>query len=244
MVRKKGTHIVAAGFEYDRVVKPMLEYPGDKLIVLSDKEKNYIESTELAEHFLKKLRVFPAETEEIHIDIYDFDNVFLKMLEIIKREMDAGRAVYVNISSAPKLTLVAMMSAVFFMRGKGEIEIIYCKPEKYLIPKIIEHSKVKGEFMEKGSGSGRMEYESLPVFPIVGVNDIDEKILKVLSEKKGAESIKKLVELMNGNIRRSSIQYRLEKLEEKGLVTKEREEKRAKLTLTKIGEIYLQGGTK
>ena len=245
MKRKKGTHIVAAGFEYDRIVKPMLEYPGDRVIVLRNNGDNYVRSSTLANHFLKKLKEFPVEIEEVSIDIYDFDNVFLKMLELIKKEINDGRGVYVNISSAPKVTLVAMMSATFFMRGKGEIEIIYCKPEEYLIPKMIDalDSEIKDEFMKRGGGIGVMEYESIPIFPIEEVTDIDAKILKTLSDKNGAESIKELVKSINedgSDIQRSSIQYRLEKLKEKGLISKEREEKRVKIYITRIGEIYLK----
>jgi len=243
MKRKKGTHIVAAGFEYDRIVKPMLEYPGDRVIVLRNNGENYVHSTTLANHFLKKLKEFPVEIKEVSIDIYDFDNVFLKMLELIKKEINDGRVVYVNISSAPKVTLVAMMSATFFMRGKGDIEIIYCKPEEYLIPKMIDtiDSEMKNEFMDHGSGIGVTEYESIPIFPIEEVTGIDAKILKTLSDKNGAESIKELVEYINEetDVQRSSIQYRLEKLEEKGLISKEREEKRVKIYITRIGEIYL-----
>lgn len=246
MNRKKGTHIVAAGFEYDRIVKPMLEYPGDRIIVLRNNGENYVRSSAIANHFLKRLKEFPVEIEEVSIDIYDFDNVFLKMLELIKKEIKE-RSVYVNISSAPKVTLVAMMSATFFMRGKGDIEIIYCKPEEYLVPKMIDtiDSKMKNEFMDHGSGIGVTEYESIPIFPIEQITDIDTKILKVLSDRNGAESIKELVEYINRgeDVQRSSIQYRLEKLEEKGLISKEREEKRVRLFITRIGEIYLKGGS-
>jgi len=35
----------------------------------------------------------------------------------------------------------------------------------------------------------------------------------------------------------------MEKLEEKGLILKEREEKRVRLFITRIGEIYLKGGS-
>ena len=247
MNRKKGTHIIAGGFEYDRIVKPMLEYPGDRIIVLRDNGGKYPLSSSLAEHFLKKLKDFPVEIEEISIDIYNFDEVFLKMLELIKREIKERR-VYVNISSAPKVTLVAMISSVFFMRGKGDIEIIYCKPEEYLIPRIIEtlDRKMKSEFMDHGGGRGVKEYESIPIFPIEEITEIDMKILKILDEKNGAESIKELVEYINrdeSRVQRSSIQYRLERLEEKGLISKEREEKRVRLFITRMGEIYLKGGS-
>ena len=246
MNRKKGTHIIAGGFEYDRIVKPMLEYPGDRIIVLRDNGGKYPLSSSLAEHFLKKLKDFPVEIEEISIDIYNFDEVFLKMLELIKREIKERR-VYVNISSAPKVTLVAMISAVFFMRGKGDIEIIYCKPEEYLIPRIIEtlDRKMKSEFMDHGGGRGVKEYESISIFPIEEITEIDMKILKILSNKKGVRSIKELVEYMNKEeiVQRSSIQYRLERLEEKGLISKEREEKRVRLFITRVGEIYLKGGS-
>ncbi len=245
MEQKKGVHIVAAGFEYERIVKPIIEgYPAEKVIVLRHSGETYTHSTTLADHFLQKLKEFPVEIEGETVDIYDFDNVFLTTLRIIRQELENGRKVYVNISSAPKLALVAMMSAVFFLRDHGEIAILYSKPEEYLVPKIIDSAKgdLKDEFMNKGGAIGTMTCESIPVFPIEEITKLDRDIIHVLHEKQGVSSIKELVESMDDDIQRSSVQYRLEKLERMGLITKEREDKRAKLALTRVGEIY-RGGT-
>jgi len=161
-----------------------------------------------------------------------------------------------NISSAPKLTLVAMMSAAFMMKNQADIEIFYVSPEEYLIPKIVEklsdvennveELKELGEqFLERGTAMGLNSYEDIPVFPIKNITDRDRYILKVLKSSDGVESIKELVnkvnELIEGNIKRSSIQYRLEKLKENGLVYTERHNKKLRIFLTRVGNIYLKG---
>jgi len=161
-----------------------------------------------------------------------------------------------NISSAPKLTLVAMMSAAFMMKNQADIEIFYVSPEEYLIPKIVEklsdvdnnveELKELGEqFLESGTAMGLNSYEDIPVFPIKNITDRDRYILKVLKSSDGVESIKELVEMINElkeeRIERSSIQYRLEKLKENGLVYTERHNKKLRIFLTRIGKIYLEG---
>jgi uncharacterized membrane protein len=81
------------------------------------------------------------------------------------------------------------------------------------------------------------------VFPIEEVNEFDREILRIIYAKRGVNSIKELVASMDDGTQRSSVQYRLEKLEKMGLIMKEREDKRAKLALTRVGEIYLGGSS-
>lgn len=258
--KEEGYHIVISGFEYDRVIGPIMsKYPVKKLIVLrGETSEEYPGAMELSEHYTEKMEENPIDMETIDTNIYDFNDVFLKTLKTIKEHDDAP--IYLNISSAPKLSLVAMMSAAFLAREKTDLEIFYVSPKKYLLPELLNRFKdlepedeasvheLKDsidKFMEKGTGEGIREYEEIPTFPIQDVSETDQDILTVLKKTDGMDSIKDLKDSLNESrketIERSTIQYRLEKLEDMGLIETERENRRLKISLTRLGEIYQEG---
>ncbi len=256
--RESGVHILTDGFEYDRIVEPIFDrYPAKKMIILRNESKGrYPSSEELADSFVEKIEDLPLDVEKEILDIYDFDEVFHKTRSLIKQEMEKGNPVYINVSSAPKLALVAMMAASFFVKESGKLEIFYATPEKYLIPDILEEAE-KGEnmsveeiadltekFNESGRGSGLEDYVEVPRFPIEELSEIDYDILKVIVGEEKIESIKELVEkvanIRDEDVKRSSIQYRLEKLADSGLISKERKKKRLELSATRLGEIYVK----
>ena len=255
--KESGVHIAAGGFEYDRILKPMFNrYPVDKLLLLRSKTSPYQGPRNLAKRFIDKLQENPIEIKIHRVDMYDFDDVYSKVIKILKNESNRNKKIYLNISSAPKLTLVAMMSAAFMMKNQADIEIFYVSPEKYLIPKIVEKlsdvennieelKELGNQFLESGTAMGLSIYEDIPVFPIKNITDRDRYILKVLKSHDGVDSIKELVSKVNESrqerIERSSIQYRLEKLKEDGLVYTERHNKKLRIFLTRVGEIYLEG---
>lgn len=255
--KESGVHIAAGGYEYDRILKPMLHrYPVDKLVLLRSKSSPYQGPRDLAKRFSDKLDENPIDIKIHQVDIYDFNDVYSKVLKILKRETERENKIYINISSAPKLTLVAMMSAAFMMKNHADIEIFYVSPEEYLIPKIIEKlsdvennvedlKQLEEQFLESGTAKGLKDYEEIPVFPVKNITERDRYILKVLASSEGVGSIKELVTMVNDlkeeRIQRSSIQYRLEKLKENGLVYTERDNKKLKIFLTRVGEIYLEG---
>lgn len=252
--KETGVHITAGGFEYDRMIIPMLSrYPVEKLIILHSRSSPYTHARDLSGVFLDKIRGVPLETEVVEVDIYDFDEVFLETLEQINRYAGSGKMVYINVSPVPKLATAAMMSAAFLSPHRERIEIFYASPERYLVPDMIEevlktddHEKLKalGElFMERGMALGVEGYQQIPVFPIQEINERDRQILSVLKDRGGVDSIEELVEYVDGltgeEVKRSSIQYRLDILVRKGLVDTHREDRRLKITLTRLGELYL-----
>lgn len=261
----KGIHIVAGGFEYDRIMIPiMTEYPVEKLILLqSDTSEEYPGANKITEHFVNKIEDNPIPVEIEDVDIYDFDKVFQKTLQLIRKYTSQDKLVYLNISSAPKLTLVAMMAAAFFAPDRSDIKIFYGAPDDYVLPNIItelglfnrsdeKENKIERmeelgkKFLEKGSGVGIKDYEEIPVFPIQDISDVDRKIMKVLGKNKGVESIKKLIQKLNeeenSKIERSSLQYRMGKLEKMNLIERDPDTVRVKVRLTRTGEIYLNSG--
>ncbi|MFO7792124.1 MAG: DUF6293 family protein [Candidatus Saliniplasma sp.] len=252
-----GVHIVTGGFEYDRILKPMLNrYPVDRLVLLRSKSSPYRDSKDLAKQFIEKLQENPIDINIHRVNIYDFDDVYSKVLKILKNQSHHNKKIYMNISSAPKLTLVAMMSAAFMMKNEADIEIFYVSPDDYLIPKIIDRladvennveelRELREQFLENGTAMGLKNYEEIPIFPVKNITDRDRYILEVLKSSDGVDSIKELVLKVNRSrkkrIERSSVQYRLEKLKENGLVYTERHNKKLRISLTRVGDIYLKG---
>jgi len=108
----------------------------------------------------------------------------------------------------------------------------------------IENMEKLGEkFMENGMGEGVKEYEEIPVFPIQEITDVDRKVMRVLENNEGVESIKELIEGLEKEedleIKRSSLQYRMEKLGKMNLIERDPETRKVKVRLTRTGEIYL-----
>jgi len=69
--------------------------------------------------------------------------------------------------------------------------------------------------------------------------------LSILKEIDGADSIKELHEAVNesreDDVERSSLQYRLDKLKDIGLIKTERDNRRLKIGLTRVGDVYEKG---
>jgi len=258
----KGIHIAAGSFEYDRIMIPiMTQYPVEKLVILqSDTSEEYPGANDITQHFVDKIMDNPIPVEIEDTDIYDFDSVFQKTVELIRHYTSKGKIVYLNISSAPKLALVAMMAAAFFTPDKSNVEIFYGSPKDYVVPKLFTElgllaedgekeiniekmEKLGEEFMENGMGKGIKEYEEIPVFPIQEITEVDRKIMNVLKKEDGVGSIKDLIEGLekdeNLNVKRSSLQYRMEKLGKMNLIERDPDTRKVKVMLTRTGEIYL-----
>lgn len=182
------------------------------------------------------------------------------MLEIFRKHSEDESPFFLNVSSAPKLTLIAMVSAAYFYRRQGKIEVFYVSPEKYLIPDIISElgnlngdnqeetlnnlKEIRDRLMNSGVAVGASNYEVIPLFPIESINELDLKILKVVGKSETTGSITELVEKLEEETgkeaKRTSVQYRLKKLEEKGLITTSRVERKMQIEITRLGQIYLE----
>ncbi len=119
MNKEKGIHIVAGSYEYDRIMDPLFgDYPVEKIVVLKG-NTDYPKMSRITESFIEKLEEnVPKEVEKEPVDIYNFDEVFQKMLEVFRKHSGDGSPFFLNVSSAPKLTLIAMVSAAYFYRNR------------------------------------------------------------------------------------------------------------------------------
>jgi hypothetical protein len=262
MTKSPGVHIIPLGFEYDRIIKPIIErYPAKKAYLLQGKSTSGDYSTEekIARNFAKKIEQLPVDFERLELDIYDFDEVFDNVYRIMRDEAAAGEAIYVHISPAPRIMFAAMMFASYLIEGDSNIELIYVKPKEYIIPQMIqaishlnrkdsvdkaveELKELYERFNKFGNGVDVEEIIGLPPFPVQELSPLEFETLKVLLKEQEVESIQDLVLMINEQrdepVARSNIQYYLRELERKKLINTERDKKKLRIQIEPVGELY------
>jgi hypothetical protein len=255
-------HIIPVGFEYDRIVRPLFRYSVEEVILLRSSNVEFEKQHELEDHFLKRLEQFPVKMRTISIDIYDFDGMFASLTELIRAEAARGMPVYINLSAAPKLEMIALLMAASMVRESGNIRLLYVKPEEYLQGRMMEEMRLASrkppekakeiverateEFMEKGLAFGMSEVIELCPLPVEVPGETEEDILVSLG-KGQVDSLKELVERMRKDRKRtprSNVVYHLESLRRKNLVNMvPGDGKRVQVSLTRTGRLFLQALT-
>jgi hypothetical protein len=146
------THIVPVGFDYDRLIAPLVreQMDVDRVILLEGavgSEANVEYSRRLAEKLEQDYRnLLGAETERVVIeDVYDYDTAFEQAFELINAELDRGETgeVWVNISAMPRTVSFAFATAAHSIMVEREddrrrIHTYYTVPEKYLETELAE----------------------------------------------------------------------------------------------------------
>jgi len=262
MTKNPGVHLIPIGFEYDRIIKPIIErYPAKKGYLLIGKSPSgefHLEE-KFARNFTKKIEQLPVEFDKVELDIYDFDTVFDVVYKIMRDVAESGDPIYVHISPAPHVMFAAMMFASYLIEGDAKIELIYVKPKEYLFPQILqaishlnrkdsvdkaveELKELYEKFNKYGNGIDVEEIVGLSPFPVQELSPLEFETLKVLLKEQEVDSIQDLVMLINQErdepIARSNIQYYLRELERKKLITTERDKKKLRIHIAPVGELY------
>ena len=144
------THIVPVGFDYDRLIAPLIreQLDVDRVILLegavgSEANVEYSQrlSTKLEKDFQNLLG---AETARFVVDdVYDYDAAFEQAFDVINAELDADREVWVNISAMPRTVSFAFATAAHSIMverqaDRDRIHTYYTAPEKYLETELAE----------------------------------------------------------------------------------------------------------
>jgi hypothetical protein len=159
------THIVPVGFDYDRLIAPLVRerLDVDRVVLLEGavgSEANVEYSRNLAEKLEADYRnLLGAETDRIVIeDVYDYDTAFEQAFALINAELDRRRdegeaagesetagesEVWVNISAMPRTVSFAFATAAHSIMVEREserdrIHTYYTVPEKYLETELAE----------------------------------------------------------------------------------------------------------
>jgi len=154
------THIVPVGFDYDRLIAPLVreQLDVDRVILLEGavgSEANVEYSRNLAEKLEKDYRsLLGAETERVVVaDVYDYDEAFEQAFALINAELDSGCEVWVNISAMPRTVSFAFATAAhsIMVEREGDRERIHTYhtvPEKYLETELAEELRKQVELLE------------------------------------------------------------------------------------------------
>jgi len=236
--------------KFENILRAILRmYRCDKLILLIPRSI-YPEKIPLTEKN-NSLRAIGGtiEYDEQPLYLYDFDEVFNKTVELIRKYHSKKDKVYINLSDAPRITLIAMMSAAYFVPQERNLKLLFSTSEKDMVEET--DRKRRGFIAQKSFVSSIVQstpedkttHLEVPIFPTQKVSDTDKKIMRVLNRYNGVNAIKKLIdglsELEGMEIKRSSLQYRLDKLEEMGMIERESETREVMLALTPTGEMYI-----
>ncbi len=257
-MKKFCVHVVPVGFEYDRVVAPILEYPADELILLRSSTEEYPGQHALEETFLDKLALLPIPKRTVSLDIYDLKGMFVSIARILSEEVASGKTVYINLSPAPKIELIALLMASSVPREPGRVRLLYVKPREYMHSRIVDAARavaanpseesirrlksIMDEFTAHGLAVEAKEIIELSPLPLEPLSRTEKEILMTLHEGP-VESLQELVERLSEKGRRvprSNVVYHLEALKRKDLVSISSKGKKVRVDLLETGGLFLE----
>ncbi|WP_181691217.1 DUF6293 family protein [Natronomonas sp. LN261] len=155
------THIVPVGFDYDRLIAPLVrdQLDVDRVVLLEGavgSEANVEYSRNLASKLQKDFtNLLGAETEEYVVeDVYDYDAAFEQAYDLINGELDTGSEVWVNVSAMPRTVSFAFATAAHSIMVEREgdrdrIHTYYTVPEKYLETELAEELRIQCALLEE-----------------------------------------------------------------------------------------------
>ncbi|MFP4627236.1 MAG: DUF6293 family protein [Natronomonas sp.] len=155
------THIVPVGFDYDRLIAPLVrdQLDVDRVILLEGavgSEANVEYSKRLSQKLEQDFtNLLGAETEQFVVeDVYDYDAAFEQAYTLINDELDAGEEVWVNVSAMPRTVSFAFATAAHSIMVEREgdrdrIHTYYTVPEKYLETELAEELRTQCSLLEE-----------------------------------------------------------------------------------------------
>jgi len=165
------THIVPVGFDYDRLIAPLVRerLTVDRVVLLEGavgSAANVDYSQRLAEKLESDFQnLLGADTERVAItDVYDYDAAFARAFDLINAELDRSTdgngedgEVWVNVSAMPRTVSFAFATAASSIMVEREddrdrIHTYYTAPEKYLETELAEELRDEIDLLEDVRG--------------------------------------------------------------------------------------------
>ncbi|WP_280587277.1 DUF6293 family protein [Halorubrum sp. Boch-26] len=172
------THVVPVGFDYDRMIAPLIrdQFDVDRVILLEGtvgSEANVEYSRNIARKLEQDFQnLLGAETvRERLTDVYDYDAAFERAFDLINAELDrddaAGdggddtggdgpeeREVWVNLCSMPRPVSFAFATAAHSIMverqaDRDRIHTYYTAPEKYLETELAEELRANRDLLQE-----------------------------------------------------------------------------------------------
>ncbi|PSP31135.1 aspartate kinase [Halobacteriales archaeon QH_10_67_22] len=160
------THIVPVGFDYDRLIAPLVrdQLDVDRVILLEGavgSEANVEYSRNLAAKLEQDYEnLLGATTERFVVeDVYDYDAAFEQAFALVNAELDRnGAEVWVNVSAMPRTVSFAFALAAHSIMVEREddrsrIHTYYTVPEKYLETELAEELRAGIDLLSDLAGT-------------------------------------------------------------------------------------------
>ncbi|MBP1921267.1 hypothetical protein J2751_000256 [Halorubrum alkaliphilum] len=159
------THIVPVGFDYDRMIAPLIrdQFDVDRVILLEGtvgSEANVEYSRNIARKLEQDFQnLLGAETVRERLpDVYDYDAAFERAFDLINEELDREgpdgetREVWVNVCSMPRPVSFAFATAAHSIMverqaDRDRIHTYYTAPEKYLETELAEELRANRDLL-------------------------------------------------------------------------------------------------
>jgi hypothetical protein len=153
------THIVPVGFDYDRLIAPLVrdQRTVDRVVLLEGavgSEANVEYSRNLGGKLEQDFRnLLAAETDRYAVeDVFDYDAAFEQAYDLIDAELEEGSEVWVNISSMPRTVSFAFATAAHSLaveraEDRDRIHTYYTAPEKYLETELAEEVRATADLL-------------------------------------------------------------------------------------------------
>jgi hypothetical protein len=155
------THVVPVGFDYDRLIAPLVreQLQVDRVILLEGavgSEANVEYSQRISRKLEDDFRnLLGAETERVAVaDVYDYDDAFEQAYALIEDELDADPEgeVWVNIAAMPRTVSFAFATAAHSImverqEDRERIHTYYTAPEKYLETELAEQLRESADLL-------------------------------------------------------------------------------------------------
>ncbi|CAM2760665.1 MULTISPECIES: DUF6293 family protein [Halobacterium] len=156
------THVVPVGFDYDRLIAPLVreQLQVDRVILLEGavgSQANVEYSQRISEKLEQDFRnLLGADTDRVSVvDVYDYDAAFEQAFALIDDVLDADPdgEVWVNIASMPRTVSFAFATAAHSMmveqpEDRDRIHTYYTAPEKYLETELAEELRASAALLE------------------------------------------------------------------------------------------------
>jgi hypothetical protein len=177
------THIVPVGFDYDRMIAPLIrdQFDVDRVILLEGTVGSEA-NVEYSRNIARKLEqdftnLLGAETVRERLDdVYDYDAAFERAFDLINAELDRGadggpggsddgddeREVWVNLCSMPRPVSFAFATAAHSIMverqdDRDRIHTYYTAPEKYLETELAEELRATRDLLRELSEGGDVD---------------------------------------------------------------------------------------
>ncbi|MEM5872584.1 MAG: DUF6293 family protein [Candidatus Aenigmatarchaeota archaeon] len=128
----KFIHIIPIGLEKDRIIYLLQKFPPYRVYFLNYKSENKEESgySKIVEPVQKEIdSLIPlAEKKYLTVSYEEFEDLFIKILDIMAKEKQQGNEVIVNLSTGPRIAALASWIAASIINCKA----FYIRPAEYL----------------------------------------------------------------------------------------------------------------